>query len=84
MQVYTEGMGPDIFMHLPSVVYTMLWYKGHFVYTSTYQRVAIFSWRFFLRAGSQASEAMEKQHSVLERDLGVLPNPEQPHCIRLL
>lgn len=84
MQVYTEGMGPDIFMHLPSVVYTMLWYKGHFVYTSTYQRVAIFSWRFFLIAGSQASEAMEKQHSVLERDLGVLPNPEQPHCIRLL
>lgn len=39
---------------------------------------------FFLTPGNQASEATQKQHSVLGRDLGELQNPEQPHCIRLL
>lgn len=83
MQVYTKGMDPGMYMHLPLAAYTMPW-QGHFIPTSTYQRVAISSWRFFLTAGHQASEAMQKQNSVLGRDLGVLQNPEQPHRIRLL
>lgn len=81
MQVYTKVLGLGKCMHLPLIVYTMAW-QGHFVYTSMYQRVAIGV--FFLTPGNQAREATQKQHSVLGRDLGVLQNPEQPHCIRLL
>lgn len=83
MQVYTKGMGLGIYMHLLLAAYTKPW-QGHVMHTSTYQRVVIFPWRFFLTAGNQASEARQKQHSVLGRDLVVLQNPDQPHCIRLL
>lgn len=47
-------------------------YCGHggVIYANTYKRMAVSSWSFFLIECIQASEAMQKWHSVKGRNMG--------------